>query len=208
MYLEVNQNILIDIINEDEMCKSTIAEIGEKEILISFPMAGNIAGLLSTGTPIVIIFMYGSDQFRFRTEILGRKVDKIPLFRILRPNQDEIQKIQRRENFRVMANLKLTLGEHYFNTINISAGGVLFSCDVNYDIKMGEAVSGMITVPSINSKVLTPVHFQARVTRVLREEKNDRKKVALEYTELKQQDQMKLTQYCFERQKQLRLMQK
>jgi c-di-GMP-binding flagellar brake protein YcgR len=206
MYPVVNQNILIDIIGESKMSRSIVADVGEKEILISCPIDGNIVGLLPKGAQFEIIYMSGSDQYKFTTEILGRKKDNIPLFRIKKPHLKEIKRIQRRENFRVNANLSLSLNESVFNTINISAGGVLFSCKGDYVINEGELLPGIIVVPNINTKELTAISFQARVTRIFATENPERNNVALEYTELNEQDQMKIIQYCFEKQKKNRLM--
>ncbi|CAH2712898.1 putative protein YpfA [Neobacillus rhizosphaerae] len=205
MYPKVNQNIMIDLKSHDQSCRSIIAEIGENEILISFPLDRNMIGLLMEGMQVDVIFMMDDDQYKFQTEIIGRKNDKIPLCRISKPQEKEIIRIQRRDNFRVNSHLLLLLNETKLNTINISAGGMLFSCGMDLELQQGEVVSGTLIVPAIPNKNSALIPFQAQIKRIHLIKNQDRKNVALKFIEMDKQDQMKIVQHCFEKQRQMRL---
>jgi c-di-GMP-binding flagellar brake protein YcgR len=205
MYPKVNQNIVIDIKSHDQTCRSIIAEIGKNEILIPFPMDMNTIGLLTEGTQLTVVFMSGENQYKFKTEIIGRKKDKIALFRITKPQEKEIIKIQRRDNFRVNSNLPFLLNENKLNTINISVGGMLFFCGTDLQLLEGEEVSGTLAVPNTMNKEAEIIPFQGQIKRISLINEEDRKNVAMAFTMIEQRDQMKIIQYCFEKQRQMRL---
>jgi c-di-GMP-binding flagellar brake protein YcgR len=206
MYPKVNQNIIIEIISEERTCKSIVAEVGDKEILIGLPLDLSIVGHFSVGTKLEVTYLAGDNQFRFQTSIIGIKRDNMPFFRLHKPKENEIKKIQRRNNFRVKTNLSLTVKETEVTTIDLSAGGLLFSCKEDYPILFGEIITGILLVPDLQNKGDTePVTFQGTVRRINRIEKENRKLVAIAFTEINQKDQSKVTRYCFERQRQVRL---
>ncbi len=206
MYPKVNQNIVIEIINSDQSCKSIVAEMRENEILIGVPIDRRMVGLLLEGTKIKIIFLTEENQYMFRTKIIGKTKDNIPLFRIIKPQENEIIKIQRRENFRMPTNLRFLFRDQDLYTINISAGGILFSCQANLELQVGDEISGTLFVPNPQNKVVYPITIQGEIKRIDSSTIEDRKNVALQFTAMNQRDQMKITQYCFEKQLQNRLM--
>lgn len=205
MYPKVNQNILIELKDEEHSSRSIVADVGDKEILIGFPIDGKIAGLLHNGRKLDVTLFSGENKYIFQTEIIGRKKDKIPLFRIKKPQKNEIIRIQQRDNFRVNSNLRLVIDEQEYYTINISVGGMLFSSRASLDIKEGEMVTGKLFVPNSQSKVTDLISFQGIIKRVDVFEKDDRKNIAVEFNEVFEKDQKKIFQYCFEKQRQKRL---
>jgi c-di-GMP-binding flagellar brake protein YcgR len=205
MYPKVNQNITIKLKSQDQSWKSIVAEVGKEDILIGFPMDRTIFGLLQNGTTIEVTYTLGENKYKFSTEIIGREIENILLFKLKKPQENEIIKIQQRENFRVKANLRLILKEKESNTINISAGGLLCSCGLDLPLKQGEVVPGTIFIPSIANDEIASIPFQGEIIRVELVKELERKKVALKMIKLEQQDQKKIIQYCFEKQRQMRL---
>ncbi len=199
---------MIDIHSADKTTRSIIAEVGEKEILIGFPMDRNIYGMLPEGTKVDLTFFANDNKYKFKTEIIGKKNDNMPLFRISKPSEKEIIKVQDRENFRVRTNLSLLLDDKELHTINISAGGLLFSCVVDLDLKEGEEISGTLVIPSTQKRENLPILFKGQIKRVSIAQEKERKQVAIEFTELHKRDQMKIIQFCFEKQRQIRLKEK
>lgn len=204
MYPKVNQNIVVDIKSEGQMCRSIVAEVGEEEILIGFPQDRSIMGMLHVESEINITYFSDDSKYKFSSKILGRTNDNILLYRIKKPQKNEIERIQERENFRVNANLRLILNEKELNTVNISAGGLLFSCRLDLPLMEGEEISGTLHIPINPNKDLEQVSFQGKIKRISLTGDNLRN-VALEFSAVHQRDQMKIMQYCFEKQKQNRL---
>jgi c-di-GMP-binding flagellar brake protein YcgR len=205
MYPKINQNIVLEIKNNDRSCRSIVAEVGDKEILVSYPMDGNILGYLHKGAQLEVTYMVDENKFKFPTEITGRVNDSIPLFRLRKPQEKEIIKIQRRENFRVNANLRLNLKDLELNTINISAGGLLFGCTMDMPFLEGETLLGKLYLPTTQLKDAAPISFDGTIKRINVLKNQDRKNIAITFGKLEQRDQMKVIQYCFEKQRQNRL---
>ncbi|MEH7308907.1 flagellar brake protein [Neobacillus drentensis] len=199
MYPNVNQKINIELVGHDLTCKSNVAEVGEAEIYISIPLDREIIGLLSIGTKLEVTFLAVGNKYEFQTEIIGRTKDTIPLLRLTKPKESEIVKIQQRENFRVNSNLRLMINEYELHTINISAGGALFSSKLDFPLQEGEQITGTLFVPNTQSKDEEPITFQGRIIRIMKNQ--ERKNVAIQYTKLNRNDQVKIIQHCFEKQR-------
>lgn len=204
MYPKINQNIVIELLDGGRTFRSIVSEVNDKEMQIGFPIDGNIIAHFQEGTRIIISFIIGENQYKFKTQILGRTRDNIPLLRIISPKESEIRRVQRRENFRMNANLKMIVNNDEVKTINISASGVLFTCHLDIPIDVAEIVTGKIFVPSTVNKDLEVITFQGRVIRIDVQKKEERKYIALEFTNIGQKDQMKIIQYCFDMQRKLR----
>jgi c-di-GMP-binding flagellar brake protein YcgR len=201
MYPKVNQTIIINTV--ENTYKTIVAEILDQEILIGYPVVGNHVEMLPVQTKLEISFVSGDNQYKFQSEIIGRKKDNISLYRIKKPQENEVFKVQRRENFRVSANLALTLKEKNFTTTNISGGGLLFTCPAGFELKEKEEVACVVMLPS--SKVIETVQFQAKVARISGHEDPNKKNVGLVFTVMEERSRTKIIQYCFERQRQIRL---
>ena len=204
MFPKINQNIFLNVPNEDQSYRSIVAEIDENEILIGFPVEADLIGFLPDGTELEITYITSGSLYRFHTQIVGRKNDTIRLYRVIKPSNDRIKKVQRRDNFRVYTNLKLNLNDLELTTINISAGGALFASNTYVSFTKGEVVTGTLFVPNVQSKVTEAIAFKGQVKRIAPTEHDNIKNIAIEFTHVNQRDQSKIVQYCFERQRQMR----
>jgi c-di-GMP-binding flagellar brake protein YcgR len=208
MNFKVNQNIVVNVESEDQTFQSVVAEITEKEIFISMPLDGLVMRNLPVNTSISVYYSSDDNQYKFPSAIVGKISDNISLYRIVKPQPKDMVKIQRRDNFRVKTNLSLRLNEQEYTTLNISAGGLLFSCNKDLNFKIEDAVTGILVIPPIDNKAIDPIHFQGAVRRVSQNDDPNKIYVALEFVRLNDRDQMNLVQYCFYKQKQNRLIQK
>lgn len=205
MNLKVNQNIVVNVEVEDQSFQSIVAEITEKEIFISLPLEGVVLRNLPVKTSISVYYSTGDNQYKFPSAIVGKISDNIPLYRIVKPQPKDMIKVQRRDNFRVKTNLSLKLNDYDLITLNISAGGLLCSCSKDLMLKVGDAVTGILSLPPIENKAMDPIHFQGSIKRISQMDHPDKMYVALEFGRLSDRDQMNLVQYCFYKQKQNRL---
>ena len=199
MYPKINQKITMNLVSYDLSCKSNIAEVGETEIFISIPLDREVIGLLSIGTKLEVTYLEDENKYAFQTEIVGRTRDTIPLLRLAKPKENEIVKIQQRENFRVNSNLRLMINEIELHTINISAGGALFSSKLDFPLREGDEVMGTLFVPNYQTKAEVPILFQCKIIRIMKNQ--ERKNVAIQYTKINRNDQIKIIQHCFQMQR-------
>lgn len=202
MYPKLGQSIEVNIINENLACKAIIADIGEEDMHIAIPMTANLIGRLSVNRTIEISFVVEKMKYQFQSKILGRKKEKIPLFQIEKPLESDIIKIQQREDFRVKATLPIYVGEKELSLVDISAGGVLCSYNEDMALEKEEEVSGKILLPNEQE----PIDFKARIVRVTQSPDENRFFVAMRFTELDKDSQAKIRKFCFERQRELRIL--
>lgn len=204
MWPKVNDSIIIGILEENRTYVSTVAEVRNEELLITYPIGDGEVKIISLNTPIDISFISNGNRFRFHSQIIGRTKDVIPLYRIQKPKEDEIVKVQNRDNFRVQANLKVRIKQRDFTTINISGGGILFRCPSDFELEEGEKVSGSLFIPTSSNKVIESIQFEAKVVRVSLQDNS--KHVGIAYTAIVEKQRQKVIQYCFLNERKDRLM--
>lgn len=202
MYPKVSQKIVVEVIGEGVVCHSIVADVGHSEILIGHPLDGDTVGLFPDGAQIAVSFISGDNKYRFKANIIGRKNDKILLYRITKPPEKDIVKIQMRENFRVETLVKVKLADIELHTINISAGGLLFSCTLDLPFNVGEEVSGTLFITDDE-----PISFKGVIKRVQVVEEMI-KHVAMQFTVLDRKDEAKIVQFCFQKQRQKRMIER
>jgi c-di-GMP-binding flagellar brake protein YcgR len=183
---------------------SIVAEVQEDEILIGIPMSDKI-GILPNDTEIDISFKSGDNLYKFPSWVIGKKLDNIPLYRIHKPDEKKVYRVQRRENFRVNLNLKVLVNDIEYTTVNVSAGGLLFSGPRKMDLHEGQMVNGQILVPNVQTHELEFVSFQGQIKRVFSSDDKKTMNAALQFTEISQEDQTKIVRACFEQQRKMRL---
>lgn len=207
MYPKVNQNIFIEMLHKEQSCRSIVADITVTEILIGSPMDGSMIGELSEGALLEVSFVANGNLYKFKTEVLGRKRDNILLYRIKKPLEKDVLRVQRREDFRVGTIQPAMINGHECTTINISSGGMLVSCQRDVVIEKDQLVSGAIKLP-LQGREASEVAFTGEIKRIELLEEEGRKTVGIRFVQINQGDQTKILQFCFEKQRQQRLLQR
>ncbi|MCH6266832.1 flagellar brake protein [Neobacillus citreus] len=204
MYPKVNQNIVIDFYDQDQTFRSIVAEVEDEEILIGFPADDRVKEYFKNGTKFAISYVINENKYSFQTEVLGRKRDTISMYRVAKPVENQIFRVQHRENFRVNANLQLVINDIQLYTINISVGGFLFSCGDEFRFREGDVVEGTLFLPVQLTKDPEPISFQAQILRI-NSQNGNRKNIGAKYIRLADRDESKIMRYCFDKQKQNRM---
>jgi len=126
---------------------SRIEAIEEDYLLIATPIRQGIPLLISPGVEIVVQFRWRDTLFAFNSKVLDRRLRPIPVWMIKRP-VEFFRIAQKRSSVRLNINLPLRFqylerDDHTIYkglTVDISAGGILFSstqpCDVGEKIKV------------------------------------------------------------------------
>ncbi|MCD4839683.1 flagellar brake domain-containing protein [Neobacillus sedimentimangrovi] len=205
MYPKISQNIMIELKNVNKTCKSIVAEIEENEILIVFPMLRTIMGHISEGDKLEISYLINENKYKFDSQVIGRKNGTVPLLRITKPIENEIVRVQRRDNFRVKANLDLIVNDTTVTTLDISGGGLQFTCKTDLELQEGSEMTGTLIVPTSHNNDSTPINFVGQVKRIQMNKDESLKNVAVQFTKLNQKDQMKIIQFCNYKLRQIRL---
>jgi len=92
-------NKKIEILIDEKYYNSNIQDVTEEYIAISIPMSSGTYVPLSRGAIIDVIYYEKENLFKFKSSIIGRRFENIPILLISQPK--EINKIQRRKYVRV-----------------------------------------------------------------------------------------------------------
>jgi c-di-GMP-binding flagellar brake protein YcgR len=190
-----------------EKYRCRVVESEENGIFIDYPIHTNTGKtiFMMNGTKLKASFVYNDQTvLMFESEVLGRKISKIPMVHIHYPGEEELVKVQRREYVRVETNADISL---YFNdeyhpavTEDISAGG----CAVRMkeiDIQQGSRTSMIIVLP-MQTGECRYLEIEGRLIRVL--DRNKNKIASIQFLDLSETQRQVIMRYCFEKQLELR----
>ena len=97
--VEFKVNKKLEILVDERYFNSNIQDITEEYIAISIPINAGEYIPLSKGTLIEVIYYEEENLYKFKSIVVGRKFEKIPILLIAKPS--EVKKIQRRKYVRV-----------------------------------------------------------------------------------------------------------
>lgn len=144
--------------------------------------------------------------YTFRTELLGRKIENIPVLMISSPKEDEIHKVQRREYVRVETMLDAAItnsSDSYppFNSVvlDVSAGGMLLSLPIGHSVKSGDKLDCLVVLP-MQSGEKYYLDLSCVVLRVLDSHSYSRERASLQFDQITQKDRQHIIRFCFEQQ--------
>ncbi|MFG6494372.1 flagellar brake domain-containing protein [Fictibacillus sp. UD] len=144
--------------------------------------------------------------FTFRTELLGRKIENIPVLMIASPKEEEIQKIQRREFVRVETMIDVSVvnsNDSYppFNSVvlDFSAGGMLLSLPLDHSVKSEDKLDCLVVLP-MQSGEKVYLDLPCNVLRILDGHMNGRQRASLQFDQITQKDRQYIIRFCFEQQ--------
>ncbi|MDW8799645.1 flagellar brake domain-containing protein [Clostridium sp. A1-XYC3] len=203
----VNNKIEIDY--NDEAYKSNIQDVTDEYIAISIPVHDGKYLPLAKGEKVTVLYYYGKDIYKFNTVVIGRKIDRILLIMLKKP--DTVTIIQRRNFARVpfMLNVYCALirTEKSINTISdnqidffdaytldISGGGLRIVVDRKLEHKIQKGNILMLTIP-IDNENLT---LEAKIIRVENDRKNPKIICGLTFLDLDRKTRETIVKLVFE----------
>ncbi len=123
----LRENMLVEVYDQenDVYYKSIIQEVNPDSIAIGIPMKERKQLLLHEGTAWTLRLVLGNAVYFFKSRIVGRKYSgRVPLYLISWPEEEEIDRKQRREYFRLSVAIDLhfwVLQEEDFSSLDSSA---------------------------------------------------------------------------------------
>jgi c-di-GMP-binding flagellar brake protein YcgR len=191
-----------------EKYRCRIVEIGKDGIYIDYPIhtkTGKTVFLID-GTQLKASFIYNEQTvLMFETEVLSRKIAKIPMIHIHYPGEEELVKIQRRQFVRVDANADISIlfNDRYHPTVteDISAGGCAVLVKKGMEIDRGARLT-VIIVLAMQTGDCHYLEIEGSIVRVW--EKNNKKIASIQFLNLSETQRQLIMRFCFERQLELR----
>lgn len=92
-------NKKLEILVDDKYFNSNVQDVTEEYIAISIPTNSGEYIPLSKGAIIEVIYNEEENFYKFRSSVIGRKFENIPILLIAKPT--EVKKIQRRKYVRI-----------------------------------------------------------------------------------------------------------
>ncbi len=196
--------------------KSRIADIDEEMIVIELPTNEHHSGGIGSyvvGSRWQCWYM-GADgsRFDFNTEITGKRKENIPMLELKTPGKESITRTQRRHFVRVSVHVEIAVktddrirNYHFLaRTVDLSGGGLAFSCPDKYVLHEKDQLKIWFALPSKANKVVH-AHAVGQITRIKpAEEIGANQWVSVKFTEISESDRAKIIRSCFERQLELR----
>ncbi|MBY6035673.1 flagellar brake domain-containing protein [Fictibacillus nanhaiensis] len=189
--------------------KCKVCEVKGDQLYIDYPSntTTNRTEYFFDGTQFKASFVdKEKNVYTFRTELLGRKIEKIPVLIITLPKEEEIHKIQRREFVRVETLLDTNVkhvGDAYpsFNSVvlDLSAGGMLLSLPVRHQVSKGDQLDCLVVLPMQSGKKIY-LDLQCNVLRILEGQTNGRQRASLQFTQILPKVRQHIVRFCFEQQ--------
>lgn len=196
--------------------KSRVADIQDNIIIIELPINEDHPSGISAyvvGSKWQCWYMGGDgSRYDFQTEILGKRRENIPLLELKPPQKGQVTRTQRRHFVRVPTHIEIAVktvdrirNYHFLTrTIDLSGGGLAFSCSDKYVLREKDVLKIWLALPSRSHKV---VHAYA-VGEIIRvkppEQKGENQWVSIKFTQIHETDRAKIIRACFERQLELR----
>lgn len=196
--------------------KARLADAAGEEYLMELPLPEN------AGRPYVpqaghrwrvFYLLNGSALFSFDTRVLGVVQSNISLVRVTLPEDNGVEKIQRRDFLRMPIKLDVTLEAEnsayqlHGVTLNISGGGMAVSCHPKTPVKGGDRLSGLLHVPADDGRQRdreVPVSVEVvRVDPALGQ--TSRTICYCKFTSLRPKDQAAIIRLCNKRQRELHI---
>jgi c-di-GMP-binding flagellar brake protein YcgR len=188
-------------------CK--ICEVKGDKLYIDYPSneATNRTEYFFDGTQFKASYVdKEKNVFTFRTELLGRKIEKIPVLIITLPKEEEIHKIQRREFVRVETLLDTAVknsDDLYppFNSVvlDLSAGGMLLSLPLKHTVSKGDMLECLTVLPMQSGEKIY-LDLTCKVLRILDGHAKDRQRAPLQFENIDQKARQHIIRFCFEQQ--------
>ncbi|WP_028986643.1 flagellar brake protein [Thermicanus aegyptius] len=214
MFPSVGQKIQLEPIlqegKKEKVYSSRVADIpNTKTFHIELPIdPSGSTELFPSGTEFTCWFI-GEDggQYRFRTRLMDRTRDPIPLWIMERPMDHEIERSQRRHHLRVEAHLDLavkSLNEarpyHYITqTLDVSGGGLSFFCPSSHEIQKGDRLRGFLPF-HVKNEGMYHVDFVGEVVRLFYPERAEVEVASVKFHSIRERDMEALVRYTFQRQ--------
>ncbi|WP_243290083.1 flagellar brake domain-containing protein [Bacillus sp. FJAT-47783] len=207
--LSIGSVMTLEVLSsKKQLLRCKLLDREEDRLLINFPInedTGRTA-FLHIGTELLATFITENNQvFRFKTFVIGKKKENIPMIILKEPKEHEVKHIQRRQFVRI--DTRNDVAVHSINnefegfttiTDNISGGGVAIFIPEQADLIQGIDVKLWLVLPFQDGSI-EYLQVLAHVVRI--DERDHQQRIAsLQFLELDKKSQQKIMRFCFETQ--------
>ncbi|NNV02177.1 MULTISPECIES: flagellar brake protein [Bacillales] len=191
--------------------KTRVADLTEEHIVIELPIseATGRTGPFPAGTECNVWYI-GDDgsRYEFRTVINGRQSENIPVLLIRKPEKTAVKRTQRRSYLRINTAVEIAVKTtdpvrryHFLTrTINLSGGGISFTCEASYRLQVKDRLQVWMALPGKNGQVQHAYGVVEIVRCNPAEEKGLHQWISGKFVQISEADRAKIVRACYERQ--------
>lgn len=197
--IELWSQQLLEIQTEDgEIYASTILKVGDRELLLQHPSCNDKLLIPVPTRQVSVYFFEERDLYEYQTELVFQD----NRFMIPKPEPEQIVRVQRRNYFRVPANLDLWLGtkggnKQRFITEDISGGGIAFQSGDDEPFIAGDQVEGELELKHKDG--IVPVQFRGEIIHANWTD-SKRTRYAMTFTDIREAHRKEIIRFCLNRQ--------
>jgi c-di-GMP-binding flagellar brake protein YcgR len=201
--LEIGQKIYVARDEEAETYVTSLQDVTKRHLLVGVPYHRGNPLILAPGDGVLVTYVSSEAAYRFSSICRGRKMDRIPLYLLERP--EKVERIQRRRMVRVPVTLEVrgrekldystpVQGERWF-TSDLSGGGVCLICGRPLVPGTRLVLEFLIPAPAGPRQIIT----LGRVNRLekLEDDDLDRYAVGVEFEGLAKADEDAIVAFLF-----------
>jgi len=188
-------------------CK--IIEKNENYFIIDYPIhtVTKKTAFFTNGTLLTVTYLENDKVvYQFPTEIIGKVKLNIPALAIKKPDDNYIERVQRREYVRIDTTLDIAVHSvnHLFSpfvtiTTDLSGGGMAIIATKNISLEIGYKADIWLPLQRQNNDY----HYINGQTEIvsIREANNKNNLISLKFISINAQDRQQIIWYCFEKQR-------
>lgn len=220
MLPRIGQTLRLSLVHASEerkgqTFKTRVADLKEQIVVIELPTSEKTGrtGPFPAGTECDVWYI-GDDgtRYEFRTVIIGRQNENIPVLLMRLPEKNAVKRTQRRHYLRINTAVEIAvkttdpIRRYHFlaRTIDLSGGGISFTCAASYRLQEKDRLQVWMSLPAKTGQVQ---HAFAEVE-IVRchpvEEKGLHQWISGKFVQISEADRAKIVRACYERQLDLR----
>lgn len=187
-------NNKIEIDKDNILYKSSIQEIGDDYIGISIPVNSGQYLAMPNDTDVDVLYYLDRDVYKFRTKVIGTKMDKILIVVLKKP--DTYIKVQRRNYARAGTLTNITYARQegkdykYYDAVMLDLSGGGARLHVTRKLRFGEVI--IISIPLKDEDITV----KAQIIRI-EDEKNENTCIGVCFVDIDKGDREKIIKHVF-----------
>ncbi|HET7656720.1 MAG TPA: flagellar brake domain-containing protein [Bacillales bacterium] len=193
----------------DEQYRSRIVEMNDLQFFIDLPVdiVTHRTREMSEGTSFQVSFIDDdSGIYKFSSNIVGRKLGRVPMLIIERPDVSKLVRTQRREYLRIDSEVDVAVHPkverfHAFTTtsVDLGGGGMAIKLPKHHGLKENMEIYCwlVLTKQSGDSDYL---FLTCKVLRIFKPEYGLNEFASIGFVSVKEKEQQMIIRYCFEKQ--------
>lgn len=215
MLPKITQKIEVHAIDENKRYSSRVADLNADYLGLDLPVdrqTGRVKPSLIDNK--IVISYIGSDgnKYQYETKVIGLQKGRLSFLLTTIPDEEQISKIQMRNYLRVPSYLSIQVNASnreetptiQAETVDISGGGLSFSCSEKIELKLNDKLVMLFNV-SHGREAIHEIIAHGEVVRIDPPKREGLKQIiATEFTKVREVDRDRIIRHCFERQLDLR----